>query len=315
MIENKIYAIIVTYNAMKWAERCFTSLKESKIPILPVVVDNGSTDDTILYIKEFFPEAYIICNKKNVGFGQANNQGLEYAYKQGATHVLLLNQDAWIFNDTIDVLLSVQEENNIDLLSPIHLSGDGTIMDKDFFYSFLESDKRNNYIVTSLLRGERPAFFLTVHTICAAAWFLPRRTIETIGGFDPIYFHYGEDNNYIQRLKYHTKKIAVCPNAYILHDRKQHGNMKMYNKQSVLRDLLACYTDINHVKLTKKVLVHLKHGAKLLIYLFTMKLVRCLNIIRSYYEFCKRIPKINNSKVQNRNIGPSWLNLESPSVI
>lgn len=314
-MECKIYAIIVTYNAMKWAERCFMSLRESITPVTPVVIDNGSTDDTISYIKEHFPEVHIIINSKNVGFGQANNQGIQYAYKQGATHFLLLNQDAWIYTETLSKLLSIQIENNIDLLSPIHLSGDGTIMDKDFFYAFIECDENKNKMVSSLLLDERPDYFFTEQTICAAAWFLPRSTIETIGGFDPIYFHYGEDNNYIQRLKYHQKKVAVCPNAFILHDRKQHGNMKMYNKQSILRDLLVCYTDINYVKLTQKMLVHLKHGAKFLIYLFTLKLGRCMNIIRSYCEFCKRIPIINNSKVHNRSIGPSWLSLESPSAI
>ncbi len=40
--------------------------------------------------------------------------------------------------------------------------------------------------------------------ISAAAWLLPINTLKMIGGFDPIFFHYGEDENYCQRIKYHN---------------------------------------------------------------------------------------------------------------
>ncbi|WP_050020515.1 glycosyltransferase family 2 protein [Chryseobacterium sp. P1-3] len=55
-----IYVIIVTYNAMKWAEKCFTSLRHSSVPVKSIVIDNGSTDGTQEYVKTHFPEVDFI---------------------------------------------------------------------------------------------------------------------------------------------------------------------------------------------------------------------------------------------------------------
>jgi GT2 family glycosyltransferase len=56
--------------------------------------------------------------------------------------------------------------------------------------------------------------------INAAAWLVPKTTFEIIGGFDPIFYHYGEDNNFCQRALFHNLKIGVVPNSYIKHDRE-----------------------------------------------------------------------------------------------
>jgi len=72
-----IYVIIVTYNAMRWAERCFTSLRQSSVPVTCIVIDNGSTDGTQEYIKAHFPEVDFIQSPDNAGFGKANNIGIE----------------------------------------------------------------------------------------------------------------------------------------------------------------------------------------------------------------------------------------------
>ena len=76
----QVYTIIVTYNAMKWIERCLYCLNSSKLHSEIVVIDNGSTDETLGFIGKNYPNVHIIKNEKNKGFGQANNQGIEYAY-------------------------------------------------------------------------------------------------------------------------------------------------------------------------------------------------------------------------------------------
>ena len=123
----KIYVIIVTYNAMKWAERCFSSLRKSSIPVHTIVVDNGSNDGTQEFIKTQFPEVEFIQSAENLGFGKANNLGIEKAYKNGADFFYLMNQDAWIFENSIQNLLEVYEnypkKEEIGILSPMHLDG------------------------------------------------------------------------------------------------------------------------------------------------------------------------------------------------
>ena len=77
MEHQKIYLIIVTYNAMKWAEKCFSSLRKSSVPVHTMVVDNGSTDGTQEFNKTHFPEVEFIQSAENLGFGKANNLGIE----------------------------------------------------------------------------------------------------------------------------------------------------------------------------------------------------------------------------------------------
>jgi N-acetylglucosaminyl-diphospho-decaprenol L-rhamnosyltransferase len=73
----EIHIIIVTYNAMKWAERCFTSLRTSSVPVKSIVIDNGSVDGTQDYIKNNFPEVDFTQSQTNLGFGKANNIGID----------------------------------------------------------------------------------------------------------------------------------------------------------------------------------------------------------------------------------------------
>ena len=73
----KIYVIIVTYNAMKWAERCFSSLRKSSVPVHTIVVDNGSIDGTQEFITTHFQEVEFVQSAENLGFGKANNLGME----------------------------------------------------------------------------------------------------------------------------------------------------------------------------------------------------------------------------------------------
>ena len=309
-MERHVYCIIVTYNAMKWVDKCFTSLRDSSIKINPVVVDNLSTDGTVDYIKKHYPEVYIIENRYNKGFGQANNQGIEYAYKQGATHLFLLNQDAWVSNDGVEQMVKIQDENDLDVISPIHLNGSRDKYD----YSFLDAavfDRHNQQYVNDLFFGN-PANYYLVDKVNAAAWIISRKTIETIGGFDPLFFHYGEDINYCQRLKYFNKTIAFTPKATICHDREQHGNMAVYNRRIILTILFSCHGNINHGFITRK--EKLPQFTLLLFYniiksLLSFDKYRFLLFLRSYATFLANIPNIIKSRKQNKTIGSNWLNI------
>lgn len=59
-MNNSTIVIIVSYNSMRWAERCYSSLRASSVPCDVLMIDNGSTDGTIEYVKSHFPEVQII---------------------------------------------------------------------------------------------------------------------------------------------------------------------------------------------------------------------------------------------------------------
>ena len=60
MEKVNLYVIIATYKGRQWYDRCFTSLRESTIPVQTIVVDNASYDGTVEYIRENYPEIHLI---------------------------------------------------------------------------------------------------------------------------------------------------------------------------------------------------------------------------------------------------------------
>lgn len=227
----KVHLIIVTYNAMKWAEKCFSSLRKSSVLVASIVVDNGSTDGTQDYIKSHFPEVEFIQSPENLGFGKANNIGIEKAYKNGADFFYLMNQDAWIYEDSIQKLLDVYEsypaKTEIGILSPMHLDGSEQKLDI-FLDKYIAQNFETRMISDFYLNT--PKTHYEISFVNAAHWFLPKETIQKVGGFNPYFFHYGEDNEYVNRLKYHGKKILLCPASKVVHDGKQELGKVDYKK-------------------------------------------------------------------------------------
>lgn len=242
MSTPKVFAIVVTYNAMQreWIDRCMKSLAESTVPVVPVLIDNGSTDGTREHIPARYPDAVWLPQDKNLGFGQANNIGIRYVLQHEADYVLLLNQDAALGTDALERMIAASDGQS--LLSPLHLNGDGTRIDQLFRISLQLSD---NLMPDDLLIRQTLADSYESAEICAACWLMPVSLIQQIGGFNPLFFHYSEDNNYYHRLYYHRIKTLLVPKARMYHDRQVVGNVKAFNRRRLHRDLLLIACDIN----------------------------------------------------------------------
>ncbi len=209
---------------MKWLPKCL----KSTMPYSVIVIDNGSTDGTTDYILSNYPNVNILRQKKNIGFGQANNIGISYALKEGADYVFLLNQDAYLQKGSLDKLVQ-RHKNNKDygILSPIHLNGTGTRLDVGFsnYVNYAgDIDFYSNYILDN---STKPIYNLPF--VNAAGWLVSRECLKNIGGFDPIFFHYGEDVNFCQRVIYHGFKIGIVPDAKIFHDRENRNKKIVIN--------------------------------------------------------------------------------------
>lgn len=239
---DKVFVIVVTYNGMEWYERCFSSFRASTIPVTTIVVDNDSHDGTIDYIRREFPEIVVIESPENLGFGKANNIGIRYALDYGADYVFLLNQDAWIDPDALEILVSIHKKHpEYGLLSPMHLNVDRTGLVMKFFCR----QPTNGRLITDLYLNQLSDVYNTKY-IHAAAWLLPKQTLQTIGGFDPIFHHYAEDDDYLNRLRYHRMKIGVCPAARIVHDHHSRTQSPEAVRYRHRQTMLADYMDLNH---------------------------------------------------------------------
>jgi GT2 family glycosyltransferase len=216
MLESRVFAIVVTYNGESWIEKCIKSLKESIIPVSVIVVDNCSVDNTKTIVQTQFPECFLIESNVNLGFGKANNLGISYAIENGADYVFLLNQDAWIESDTLKALLTTfKREKKFGVLSPIHLDGKGEKLDLNFL-SYMEESKTPGFLSDAVLGRLKESYETSF--VNAAAWLVSRNCMLQVGGFDPVFPHYGEDDDYIKRAIFHGYKVGIT-NCYIYHDR------------------------------------------------------------------------------------------------
>ena len=197
---EKLAVIIVTFNGLNWIEKCLKSVINSSIKAKIVIVDNGSTDGTIELIKSKFTFIQLLEQQHNLGFGAANNIGISFALNQGAEYIFLLNQDAYLQQNTIEKLIEIHKNNNLYcVFSPIHLNGIGDNLDK----KFAEYIKRNNELLYDALMQNFMQNIYSVPFVNAAGWLVPKSTFNTIGGFDPIFFHDGADDNFCHRLLFH----------------------------------------------------------------------------------------------------------------
>ena len=236
----KIFVIIVTYKGEQWYDTCFQSLRSSLIPVQTIVVDNASNDGTIEYIRTHFPEVHIIESQENLGFGKANNLGIRYAMEQGCDYVFLLNQDAWIEPDAIEKLILVHQQHpEYGILSPMHMT-----KEKDHLNFLLDDGNRNYELLSDLFFGTVKDVY-NIEYVNAAGWLISRDTLMTIGGFCPIIFHYGEDDDYLHRMRYHGIKVGLCPHSRMVHDSKNKLGEAIRLFKKANEERIDEYLDIN----------------------------------------------------------------------
>ncbi|MDB5287499.1 MAG: hypothetical protein JWR05_2448 [Mucilaginibacter sp.] len=213
-----VYSIIVTFNGANWICKCLDSLLESTIKTQIIVVDNSSTDDTLYILKKKYPTIFVIENNANVGFGQANNLGIDVALKFNPEYIFLINQDAWVRPDTLQKLIEVSKKRkNYCILSPLHLNGDENDLDYKFVYH-LAQEYKETITCDALINSDR---LIDVKFVNAAIWLIKSDYLRLIGKFDSIFFHYGEDNDFANRVLYHGFKIGIYTRAIGFHGREQ----------------------------------------------------------------------------------------------
>lgn len=259
----KILTIIVSYNFMPWIDKCLGSMIHSEHPTDILVLDNDSQDDTVKTIREQYPQVRLIENHANLGFGKANNIGIQYAIKQGYDAVLLLNEDAWLDANTLEHLAMASERYpEYGIISPIHLTGSGDKPEKGFA----------TYTGITDINFRLDASIVEVPFIDAAIWFIRTEVLKQTGLFAPIFYHYGEDKDLTNRMKFYHYKTGYLPAVFGYHDREFRPTTRAHFLRSEYVYHLSEYTNINYsfikafsmgvLALIKKSITSIIHGKR-----------------------------------------------------
>ena len=210
---SRLLVVIVTYNGMRWLERCLDSVCSSSVKADIFVCDNGSDDGSADFIESHYPEVFLVRSGENAGFARANDQGMLHAVGRGYEYVYLLNQDAWVLPDTFERLLRAFGTGNWGIISPMQMRPDLMVPDRRF--------RRHYHGPMECVDEVQPVRF-----VMAAHWMVSVDFIRQVGLFSPAFRHYGEDNNYCDRARYHGFGIGVLPSAVAVHDRQERKKTK-----------------------------------------------------------------------------------------
>jgi GT2 family glycosyltransferase len=296
-MNQNIYVIIVTYNGIKWIKRCLHDVLLSDVNVNIIVVDNGSTDGTREFIENTYPDLELIKTNTNLGFGQANNIGIRKALQAQADYVFLLNQDGYVEEDAIRKLMEFHQKHpDYGVLSPQQMNGDGSALDKKFDSIVLSK----NCIINSFVDSGTTIY--NVYFVMAAFWLVSAECLKKVGLFDPIFFHYGEDGDYLSRVRYHGFKIGVVMNSIGYHDRQERIVPDIQQLKGFYASKLATLTNINRMFalcFSKVTYYYLKFSSK---YILNLNFDLFKENNKAYFNLISKTNQILAARNNNKKI-------------
>jgi len=239
--------IITSYNTREITRNCLDSilksLKKSSLNYEIIVVDNASLDDSVKMLKSLrINDLRIIENKKNLGFGKANNQAVELA---SSDYILFLNSDILVLDSAIKELYKFykQNENMINFLGGKLLNKDMTLQPScGPFYTlpvvFAALFLRGDYY--SLTRYS-PNKLKEVDWISGACILTKKQYLQLINGFDDNIFMYMDEIDLLYRAKMKNYRVFFYPNARFIHLGSASSGERKYPILQVFKGLIYFY--------------------------------------------------------------------------
>ncbi|MFH1825425.1 MAG: glycosyltransferase family 2 protein [Candidatus Firestonebacteria bacterium] len=232
-----ISVIIVNWNGKSYLEVCLKSLFNqslSKDEYEVILVDNGSEDDSIDFVKKNFPLVRIVKLDKNVGFAKGSNIGVEAGIGE---LIAFLNNDTEVDKNWLyELKKSTEEHPEIGFFaSKILLFDKRNIIDSagDFFSIKGYGYKRGHSQIDVGQYNKEEIVF----GVCACACMFRKNIFKKLGGFDEDFFAYGEDVDLNWRCHLAGYKCLYVPTAITYH--------KLAGTSGIFSDTHIYYTQRN----------------------------------------------------------------------
>lgn len=216
-----ISIIILNCNGMRFLATCLNSLRKQIYKNFEIIlIDNGSTDGSVEFVKSNFSEIKIIENKENFGFAKANNQGLEIA--RGG-YIATLNNDTIVDENWLKGLIEATEKDKgVGMVaSKILLTEEGNKLDSVGVNIALDGMTRQRGRMEQDIGQYEKKEEILFPSACAALY--SKKMIEEIGFFDEDFFAYCEDSDLGLRGRLAGWKAVYSPKAVVRHLYSQTG--------------------------------------------------------------------------------------------
>ena len=215
-MKTKVYVVIPNWNGEDHIAECLDSLTKQTQSVKIIVVDNGSSDDSVKIIKDNFPAVELLKFPDNAGFAGGVNRGIKEAIKQGAQYIALFNNDAVADKNWLKNLAKAAESNpkagiitgKFMRMNKTHLDSTG-----DFYTTWaMPFPRGRNQKDTG--QYDTPEF---VFGASGGASLYRVNMLQKIGLFDEEFFAYFEDVDISYRAQLASWKVWYEPKAIAYH--------------------------------------------------------------------------------------------------
>ncbi len=208
-----ISAVIVNYNGSDILNDCIsTLLNQTRPPIEIIVVDNGSTDDSVKIVREKFPQVNVQECRANLGYAGGNNVGAKLARGE---FVVLVNNDAELDSNCLEELSHVLTSEP-DLVAvqgkvlrraqPFIIDSIGSYLTPTGFLYHMGHNKRDTF--------DRESYIFSAKGVCMM---IRRDLFHYLGEFDSDYFAYFEESDFCWRSWIAGYKVKLVPSSITYH--------------------------------------------------------------------------------------------------
>jgi len=231
---TRVAAVVVTYDALPWIEPCLDSLRG----VETVVVDNGSRDGTVDFVRERFPDVRLI-ETENRGLGAGWNIGLR---ETSSRYTLLLNADAWLTGGALDRLVELADSRpRAAVVGPRLLNQDGTLQRSVRGFPTLWRLATEYFFLRKLASGTSAlnSFYAggfehdevrNVEVVMGACMLVRRDAVEQVGYCDEDYFLFSEETDWCFRFRQGGWEVVFFPGAECVHVRGAAHGGRLYQE-------------------------------------------------------------------------------------
>jgi GT2 family glycosyltransferase len=245
--------IIVNYNVKEFLLNLLDSLKKATNNLSHeiIIVDNASDDGSVEIIEEKYPSVKLIKNKKNVGFGTANNQGIKLS--QGK-YTLLINPDTIVKENIFTKLIQfIESKPDAGMVGCKVLNPDGSLQlscRRGFpgpWTSFTKVTGLSKLFPKSKLFAKYNLTYLNengtyrVDAISGAFMFTKKEILEKVGGFDTQFFMYGEDLDLCYRIQKEGLSVYYFHETEIIHYKGESTRRSSLEETRVFYDAMYLF--------------------------------------------------------------------------
>jgi GT2 family glycosyltransferase len=209
----QVVCIVLNWNGWQDTIECLGALKQCTYPHLSViVVDNGSTNDSVARIRAAHADILLLESGTNLGFAGGNNIGIRYALARGADYVWLLNNDTKPATDALSALVAkALTDRRIGAVASICYYADAPSLVEAW------AGTRVNLWIGYVRNSTEPHEDDWFEALYGASLLIARAAIEDAGLLDEGFFLYWEETEFCLRLRKEGWRLAAAPDSRVLH--------------------------------------------------------------------------------------------------